>query len=333
MLNKISSLYILRQIFSLLDTKVKLNYIKCNKSLQKKLLNELEYYKKISGRYLIQDNEFNYGKEFTIDKNILVYIGGYKNGKINGKGVEYNENGIYIFEGENLDGRRNRKGKEYKQRENSRWTDLYFEGNYKNGKKNGKGVIYKSDKIKFEGEYLNDLKEEYGKKYYITGNAKFEGEYKNDKKWNGKGYDIKGNIDYIITEGKGNIKLYNFYTNKLKFEGEYKNGEKNGKGKKYDHFWKPEFEGEYLNGKKHGQGKDYYRNNKISFEGEYKEGKKWNGKGYDINDNIVYEINNGQGYVKLYDVNYCYFEGEYKNGEKQMDMENYFGKGSVLLFI
>ena len=316
MFNKISSLYILRKVFSLLDTKVKLNHIKYNKSLQKKLLNELDYFKKISGRYLIKDNEFNYGKEFTLEKNILVYIGGYKNGKRNGRGVEYNENGIFKFEGEYLDGRRNGKGKEYKQNEYNNNNFLYFEGNYKNGKKNGKGIIYKSNKIKFEGEYFNDLKKGFGKEYYNTGKVKFEGEYKDNKKWNGKGYDINGNIDYIITEGKGKIKLYKFYSNKLKFEGDYKNGEKNGKGKEYDSFDKLKFEGEYLNGKKHGQGKEYF-NNKIVFEGEYKDGKKWNGKTYDIYGNISYEINNGQCYAKLFTKDgYCYFEGLYKDGEK-----------------
>ena len=111
MFNKISSLYILRKIFGLLDTKVKLNHIKYNKSLQKKLLNEIDYFKKIIGRYLIQDNTFNYGKEFTLDKNILVYIGGYKDGKRHGKGVEYNENGIYKFEGEFLKGEKMDKEK------------------------------------------------------------------------------------------------------------------------------------------------------------------------------------------------------------------------------
>ena len=317
MFNKISSLYILRKIFDLLDTRVKLTHIKYTKSLQKKLLNELDYFKKISGRYLIQDNTFNYGKEFTLDKNILVYIGGYKDGKRHGKGVEYNENGTYKFEGEFLKGRKNGQGKEYRKSEHNGLIELYFEGNFKNGKKNGKGKIYRSDpnKIKFEGEYLNDLKEGLGKEYYNDGKIQFEGEYKKDKKWNGKGYDINGKIDYIITEGNGYIKLYKDYVDKLSFEGEYKNGEKNGKGKEYDHFGRLEFEGEYLNDKKHGQGKEYFRNKKILFEGEYKDGKKWNGKGYDFNGNIAYEINNGRGFVKLYTEDYCYFEGEYNNGE------------------
>ena len=37
---------------------------------------------------------------------------------------------------------------------------------------------------------------------------------------------------------------------KLEFEGEYLNGERNGKGKEYNHQKKLKFEGEYLNGKK-----------------------------------------------------------------------------------
>ncbi len=50
------------------------------------------------------------------------------------------------------------------------------------------------------------------------------------------------------------------------------------------------FEGEYLNGK----GKEYYNYDKIIFEGEYLNGKKWNGKGYNINNEIEYEIINGK---------------------------------------
>ena len=165
MLKKIKSEYILKYIFDLLEIKFKLNLIKCNKSLQKRLMNELDYFKKISGRYLIQDNTFNYGKEFTIDKNTLVYIGWYKNGKRNGKGVEYDENGIYKFEGEFLNGRRNGQGKEYRKSENdNKLIELSFEGIYKNGKRNGKGVEYNENgKYKFEGEFLKDLKEGFGK--------------------------------------------------------------------------------------------------------------------------------------------------------------------------
>ena len=56
------------------------------------------------------------------------------------------------------------------------------------------------------------------------------------------------------------------------------------------------FEGEYLNGKRNGKGKEYDLGALI-FEGEYKNGLKWNGKGYNNHNNIVYELKNGKGYI------------------------------------
>ena len=41
------------------------------------------------------------------------FEGEYLNGKRNGKGKEYDENGELKFEGEYLDGKRNQKEKEY----------------------------------------------------------------------------------------------------------------------------------------------------------------------------------------------------------------------------
>ena len=41
-----------------------------------------------------------------------------------------------------------------------------------------------------------------------------------------------------------------------------------------------------------------YINEKLEYEGEYLYNKKWNGKGYDENGNIIYELINGTGKVK-----------------------------------
>ena len=56
-------------------------------------------------------------------------------------------------------------------------------------------------------------------KYYIKGILEYEGEFLFNKKWNGKGYDIYGNILYELNNGNGNVKEY--YYDKLIFEGEY----------------------------------------------------------------------------------------------------------------
>ena len=135
--------------------------------------------------------------------------------------------------------------------------------------------------------------------------------YLNGKRWNGKGFDVNNNLIYELKDGKGYIKEYDSH-GELKFEGEYLNGKRNGKGKEYNNNGKLIFEGEYLNGKRNGKGKQYNNYNgeleyegeyingerngkgkeynydgKLLFEGEYLNGKKWNGKGFNINKEII----------------------------------------------
>ena len=85
-------------------------------------------------------------------------------------------------------------------------------------------------------------------KEYIYGILEYEGEYLLNKKWNGKGYDKKGNIIYELINGNGKVKEYDNYGD-LIFIGEYLNGIRNGKGKEYKN-GKIEFDGEYENGRR-----------------------------------------------------------------------------------
>ena len=159
-----------------------------------------------------------------------------------------------------------------------------------------KEYCFYKDVILFEGEYLNGKRNGKGKEYNIQNELIFEGEYLNGKRWNGKEYDKLGNnIYYEFKNGKGFIKENHFNFNKyLIFEGEYSNGERNGKGK------------------------EYYSGEKIKFEGEYLNNKRWNGKGYDNNNKVIYELKDGKGYVKEMEYNKgkLVFEGEYLNGER-----------------
>ena len=86
------------------------------------------------------------------------------------------------------------KGKEYFN------GKLIFEGEYKNEKRNGKGKEYDyyTKKIIFDGEYIDNKRNGIGKEYDKNGVLRFKGEFKEGKKWNGKGYNNKGKIDYII---------------------------------------------------------------------------------------------------------------------------------------
>jgi len=155
--NDIKSFFNLNELFSFLDHRKKLNLIIYNKKLQKMLGVNIHDYKKLSGKYKILGKNGK-GKEFSLNKD-----------------------------------------------------EMIFKGEYLNKKRNGKG-----------------------KEYYNDKNLKFEGEFLNGKRWNGKGYNKKGIVEFQIKDGNGKGKEYN-HNGELIFEGEYLKGERNGKGKEYDY--------------------------------------------------------------------------------------------------
>ena len=112
----VKSFYIIKDIFSFLSEKKKLEIIEYNKKLKELLGITLENYKKLSGKYIIGKRNGK-GEEYTLDSNIKIFEGKYLNGKKNGKGKEFNDIGSIIFEGEYLNGKRaagkgfNKKGK------------------------------------------------------------------------------------------------------------------------------------------------------------------------------------------------------------------------------
>ena len=196
---------------------------------------------------------------------------------------------------------------------------IIYESN-KKGKRKGKEYSANGDELIFEGEYLNGERNGYGKELYFSytsqsiphfvanfnkvfGN-KYEGEYLNGKK-NGKGKEFN-------------------WQNNLVFEGEYLNGLRNGKGKEYfdDQLI---FEGEYLNGRKHGEGKEYYINGILKYEGKYSNGFKYEGRGFNMIGDTLYELKEGKGHIIEYEINgILKYEGDNINGKGKK--YNYRGK-------
>ena len=156
------------------------------------------------------------------------------------------------------------------------------------------------NKLFYKGEYLNGERNGKGKEYNNDGDLIFEGEYLNGKRWNGSFQQCN------IICGKGYVKEYEFYFHRgyLIYEGEYLNGERNGKGKESDKFGKFRFEGEYLNG------------------------KKYNGIGYDRDNNKEYELKYGNGYVKEVK-NDIIYEWKYVNGEINGNGKEYSYDGQL----
>ena len=108
MLNNIKSYYITKIIFTFMDEKQKLKIIKYNKTLQKYTDICIINYMYFSQSYIIYEQKGR-GKEYDGYNDILLFEGEYLNGKRNGKGKEYYEDGNLNFEGEYLNG----EGKEY----------------------------------------------------------------------------------------------------------------------------------------------------------------------------------------------------------------------------
>ena len=369
MLKNVKTPYFLRIIFSLMSEKQKLKLIKYNKILQEKLLINLFNYKFYSKRYIIYETNRK-GKEYNFLDNNLIFEGEYLygerngvgkeyydtgeikfeseylNGKKNGKGKEYSKDGILIFEGDFLNGKRNGKGKGY-------YINglLQFEGEYKNNEEY-KGKFYDLTGHSFEMNEKNYITHNHidnletslellitdkSRCIYIHENGcfiEYEGEFLNGKK-NGKGKEYLINSDHDLffegeyLNGLRNGKGKEFYDNgTIKFEGEYLNGLRHGKGKEYNYLGKLLFEGEYLYNYKL-KGKNYV-NEKLEYEGEYLF-RKYNGKGYDENGNIIYELKNGTGKVKEYIDNgdLILFEGEYLNGFKHGKGKEY-SAGSLI---
>ena len=65
------------------------------------------------------------GRKYGYFCDYLKYEGEFLNGKINGKGKEYYDNGRIMFEGEYFNGKKYGKGKEYNEK-----GELIYDGYY-----------------------------------------------------------------------------------------------------------------------------------------------------------------------------------------------------------
>ena len=101
------------------------------------------------------------------------YEGEMKNGKMEGKGIYYLNNGDR-YEGEFKNELREGKGIYY-------YNDGdRYEGEFKNDKREGKGIFYYNNGHRYEGDWRNDKMEGKGIYYYKNGNREM-GDYLNGK--------------------------------------------------------------------------------------------------------------------------------------------------------
>jgi len=156
----------------------------------------------------------------------------------------------------------------------------YFKGSLINGEANGEGEILINHKIKYIGDFNNNIPNKKGKLFNLIDKSIYEGDLVEGKK-EGKGI-IKFNDgtiyegDFINDKYEGNGKLT--FKNGCVYEGNFNNNSFNGKGK-YIYTDGKVYDGDFQMGLKHGYGKliwnedkyfeGYWVNNKQHGEGKF----------------------------------------------------------------
>lgn len=168
-------------------------------------------------------NTYCYESVNEISDETVTCFGQYKDGVLNGPGIETWSNGSR-YEGEFKDGRYNGQGI-------LTFPDiLKYEGEFRNSEYNGNGtMIYASGYI-YKGEFKEGKKNGKGTFSFPDG-KKYEGEFK-ENRYNGNGIlifpDGKKYIGEFLNsrfEGKGFL----IFPNGNKYKGQFKNGLRSGK--------------------------------------------------------------------------------------------------------
>ena len=128
MIKKIYSPLLIKNICSYINIRRNMVLFKYNKKIQNYLNISINDYIKLSGIYF-EGEKNGSGKEFNYENDELIFEGEYVKGKRNGKGKEYRFSKLK-YEGNFVDGIRNGEGKEYDYN-----GLLIFKGEYLNGKK------------------------------------------------------------------------------------------------------------------------------------------------------------------------------------------------------
>ena len=125
------------------------------------------------------------------EKDVPMYQGTLEDGLLQGKGEEYDENGLLVYEGSFTDGVRSGEGRLYEA------GVLVYEGQFAGGLANGMGTAYDGGVKCYQGSFADGLYEGEGVAYHSNGERAYTGSfaaglYEGD----GTAYDADGRICY-----------------------------------------------------------------------------------------------------------------------------------------
>lgn len=224
------------------------------------------------------------------DPGMAYYEGDVDRGMRNGFGIQKDELGKMLYEGQWVDNFQHGKGMIYYDNGN-----VEYEGDIDHNVREGVGQRYYPDEtLMYDGEWHNDLYHGKGKFYWPNGQLKYDGEWKNGKE-DGFGvyWDQDGNKIY---EGYWKNGKYHgdgiewFPDGRLKYKGEFKFGKPDGFGRDYYENGQVKYEGGWLEGMYHGFGKVFNSEGELQFEGMWRYGRtEGDGIAYYMNGNVLYK--------------------------------------------
>lgn len=224
------------------------------------------------------------------DPDMAYYEGDVDNAMRNGFGIQKNDTGDILYEGQWKDNYQHGKGMIYYPNGN-----VEYEGDIEYGVREGYGQRYYPDgTLMYDGWWKGDKFEGKGKFYWPNGVLKYDGEWK-DGKEDGFGilYDEDGNKIYegYWKNGKFHGDGIEWHPDgRLKYKGEYKNGKPSGFGREYYDNGQVKYEGGFLEGLYHGYGKIFNSEGELQFEGMFRFGRpEGDGIAYYMNGNVLYK--------------------------------------------
>ncbi len=150
----------------------------------------------------------------------------------------------------------------------------YYKGQLVNGKGNGKGEIFIFGKMKYEGDFVDDIPNGKGVMINLLDGSEYSGDIVDGKK-DGRG--ILKFKDGTVYEGDFRDDNFNGngilrYNNRRQYEGTFKDGKMDGNGK---FTWEDGkmYIGTYVDDKKQGFGKLIWNDNKY-YEGNWSNNKQ-----------------------------------------------------------
>ena len=166
-----------------------------------------------------------YGWNIYINEEGILYIGLFKNGNLNGKGIRFQKKNNLLYKGDFINNLREGEGIEI-------GNGGKYEGSFENDKRSGKGKIYFDSGDYYEGDFSDNKFNGKGHFIWKKNGHEYIGDYLNGiihgnglYKWNKDQY-YKGQYINGVKEGEGEIK----YADGKKFICPFKNGKPNGIG-------------------------------------------------------------------------------------------------------